>query len=108
MEVLNGLGVTICTDDAFLVDDTEGKHVDKLQKITERTTAAGLNLNLKKCQFGQFQVNYLSSSCLWTWDSERATKRDLTRKNKYFWNTSKIMTTVAGLVAVLIKIIQGP
>lgn len=67
-------GVTNCIYDVFLVDGTEGKHVGKLQKIIDRTTAAGLKLNLKRCQFGQFRVNYLSSSCLWTWDAERATK----------------------------------
>lgn len=49
MDVLNGLGVTNCIHDVFLVDDTEGKHVDKLQKIIERSTVAGLKLNLKRC-----------------------------------------------------------
>uniref|UniRef100_A0AAQ5ZKW2 ribonuclease H n=1 Tax=Amphiprion ocellaris TaxID=80972 RepID=A0AAQ5ZKW2_AMPOC len=59
MDILQGLGATIYIDDVFIADDTEEEHLEKLQKIIEKLTAAGLKLNLKKCQFGQFQVNYL-------------------------------------------------
>ncbi|GLD70802.1 uncharacterized protein AKAME5_002212100 [Lates japonicus] len=59
MEVLDGLGATIYIDDVFIADDTKEEHLKRLQEIIERLTAAGLKLNLKKCQFGQFQVNYL-------------------------------------------------
>ncbi|MEQ2200558.1 hypothetical protein XENOCAPTIV_031041, partial [Xenoophorus captivus] len=39
--------------------DTEEEHLERLQTVVERITAAGLKLNLKKCQFGQFQVGSL-------------------------------------------------
>ncbi|KAE8299794.1 hypothetical protein D5F01_LYC02212 [Larimichthys crocea] len=59
MDVLKDLGVTIYIDDVFLADDTEEEHLQRLQQVVERLTEAGLKLNLKKCQFGQFRVNYL-------------------------------------------------
>ncbi|KAI3374213.1 hypothetical protein L3Q82_005938 [Scortum barcoo] len=59
MDVLKDLGVTIYIDDVFIADDTEEEHLEKLQKVIERLTKAGLKLNLKKCQFGQFTVTYL-------------------------------------------------
>lgn len=59
MDVLKDLGVTIYIDDVFFADDTEEEHLERLQQVVERLTEAGLKLNLKKCQFGQFQVNYL-------------------------------------------------
>ncbi|KAF0022147.1 hypothetical protein F2P81_025601 [Scophthalmus maximus] len=59
MDVLSGLGATVYIDDVFIADDTEEEHLERLQKVVERISAAGLKLNLKKCQFGQFQVNYL-------------------------------------------------
>uniref|UniRef100_A0A4W6EKI2 ribonuclease H n=1 Tax=Lates calcarifer TaxID=8187 RepID=A0A4W6EKI2_LATCA len=59
MEVLDGLGATIYIDDVFIADDTEEEHLRRLQEIIERLTAAGLKLNLKKCQFGQFQGELL-------------------------------------------------
>ncbi|KAI3374035.1 hypothetical protein L3Q82_022598 [Scortum barcoo] len=59
MDVLKDLGATIYIDDVFIVDDTEEEHLEKLQKVVKRLTEAGLKLNLKKCQFGQFEVTYL-------------------------------------------------
>ncbi|KAM3582740.1 uncharacterized protein V6R79_007992 [Siganus canaliculatus] len=59
MDVLKDEGVTIYIDDVFIADDTEEEHLEKLQRVTEKLTAAGLKLNLKKCQFGQFKVTYL-------------------------------------------------
>ncbi|KAK9517559.1 hypothetical protein VZT92_022919 [Zoarces viviparus] len=59
MDILDGLETTIYIDDVFIADDTEEDHLEKLRKVSDRLTAAGLKLNLKKCQFGQFQVNYL-------------------------------------------------
>ncbi|KAE8284733.1 hypothetical protein D5F01_LYC16167 [Larimichthys crocea] len=59
MDVLKDLGVIIYIDDVFLADDTEEEHLQRLQQVVERLTDAGLKLNLKKCQFGQFRVNYL-------------------------------------------------
>ncbi|KAI3376905.1 hypothetical protein L3Q82_000155 [Scortum barcoo] len=59
MDVLKDLGATIYIDDVFIVDDTEEEHLEKLQKVIKRLTEAGLKLNLKKCQFGQFEVTYL-------------------------------------------------
>ncbi|KAM3582756.1 uncharacterized protein V6R79_016158 [Siganus canaliculatus] len=59
MDVLKDEGVTIYIDDVFIADDTEEEHLKKLQRVTEKLTAAGLKLNLKKCQFGQFKVTYL-------------------------------------------------
>ncbi|KAE8278065.1 hypothetical protein D5F01_LYC23880 [Larimichthys crocea] len=59
MDVLKDLGVTIYIDDVFLADNTEEEHLQRLQQVVERLTDAGLKLNLKKCQFGQFRVNYL-------------------------------------------------
>ncbi|KAE8283579.1 hypothetical protein D5F01_LYC18982 [Larimichthys crocea] len=58
-KVLKDLGVTIYIDDVFLADDTEEEHLQRLRQVVERLTEAGLKLNLKKCQFGQFRVNYL-------------------------------------------------
>lgn len=57
--VMDVLGMTIYIDDVFIADHTEEEHLDRLQKVMERLTAAGLKLNIKKCQFGQFQVTYL-------------------------------------------------
>lgn len=51
MDVLNGLEAIIYIDDVFITDDTEKKHLEKLQKVIKRLTVAGLKLNLKKCQF---------------------------------------------------------
>ncbi|KAI3368878.1 hypothetical protein L3Q82_025859 [Scortum barcoo] len=59
MDVLKDLGATIYIDDVFIADDTEEEHLEKLQKVIKRLTEAGLKLNLKKCQFGQFEVTYL-------------------------------------------------
>ncbi|KAI3356022.1 hypothetical protein L3Q82_017294 [Scortum barcoo] len=59
MDVLKDLGATIYIDDVFIADDTEEEHLEKLQKVVKRLTEAGLKLNLKKCQFGQFEVTYL-------------------------------------------------
>lgn len=59
MEILAALEVTVYIDDVFIADDTEDEHLDKLQMVVERIIAAGLKLNLKKCQLGQFQVKYL-------------------------------------------------
>lgn len=62
MDVLSGLESTVYIDhidDVYIADDTEEEHLERLQKVVERVSAAGLKLNLKKCQFGQFQVNYL-------------------------------------------------
>ncbi|KAI3363502.1 hypothetical protein L3Q82_012104 [Scortum barcoo] len=59
MDVLRDLGATIYIDDVFIADDTEEEHLEKLQKVIKRLTEAGLKLNLKKCQFGQFEVTYL-------------------------------------------------
>lgn len=59
MDVLGDIGVTIYIDDVFIADDTEEEHLEKLQTVMERLSKAGLKLNLKKCQFGQFQVTYL-------------------------------------------------
>ena len=58
IEVLSGFEVTIFIDNVFLTDDTEEEHLNRLQQV-DRITEAGLKLNLKKCQFGKFQVNYL-------------------------------------------------
>lgn len=46
MDVLADLGVTIYIDDVFIADDTEEEHLEKLQKVVERLTEAGLKLNL--------------------------------------------------------------
>ena len=59
MEVLRDLDVTIYIDDVFIADDTEGEHLQRLDEIIQRLSSAGLKLNLKKCQFGKFQVTYL-------------------------------------------------
>ncbi|XP_014914825.1 endogenous retrovirus group K member 19 Pol protein-like [Poecilia latipinna] len=59
MEVLGDVGATVYIDDVFIADDTEEEHLERLRKVIENLTKAGLKLNLKKCQFGQFQVNYL-------------------------------------------------
>uniref|UniRef100_A0A3Q1FW71 ribonuclease H n=1 Tax=Acanthochromis polyacanthus TaxID=80966 RepID=A0A3Q1FW71_9TELE len=48
MDVLDGLGATVYIDDVFISDATEEEHLDRLQKVLERLTAAGLKLNLKK------------------------------------------------------------
>ncbi|KAE8283615.1 hypothetical protein D5F01_LYC19018 [Larimichthys crocea] len=55
MDVLKDFGVTIYIDDVFLADDTKEEHLQRLQQVVERLTDAGLKLNLKKCQFGQFR-----------------------------------------------------
>jgi len=59
MDVLEGLNATVYIDDVFIADDTEEEHLQRLKAVVERISTAGLKLNLKKCQFGQFQVNYL-------------------------------------------------
>ena len=59
MDILQDLGVTVYIDDVFFADDDEEEHLNRLQRVVERLSEAGLKLNLKKCQFGQFQVNYL-------------------------------------------------
>lgn len=59
MDILDGLEATVYIDDVFIADDTEEEHLEKLQKVIERLHNAGLKLNLKKCQFGKHQVNYL-------------------------------------------------
>lgn len=59
MDILDGLGATVYIDDMFIADDAEEEHLDRLREVIARLTVTGLKLNLKKCQFGQFQVNYL-------------------------------------------------
>ncbi|KAK9535471.1 hypothetical protein VZT92_007850 [Zoarces viviparus] len=59
MDILDGLEATIYIGDVFIADDMEKQHLGRLKRVIERLTAAGLKLNLTKCQFGQHQVNYL-------------------------------------------------
>nr|XP_049598168.1 uncharacterized protein LOC125982043 [Syngnathus scovelli] len=59
LQVLSGLDVTVYIDDVFVSNDEEEEHLDLLQKVVERVSAAGLKLNLKKCQLARFQVDYL-------------------------------------------------
>ncbi|CAJ1070993.1 uncharacterized protein LOC116396347 [Xyrichtys novacula] len=57
--ILYGLGATIFISSVYITDDTEEEHLQRLQTITQRLREAGLKLNLGKCHFGQFQVDYL-------------------------------------------------
>ena len=59
LRILQGLDVKVYIDDIYLADTTEEEHLARLERITERLTEAGLKLKLKKCQFGQYQMNYL-------------------------------------------------
>ncbi|KAG7254367.1 hypothetical protein CRUP_006921, partial [Coryphaenoides rupestris] len=59
MDVLDGLNATVYIDDVFIADDTEEDNLRRLKAVVERISEVGLKLNLRKCQFGQFQVNYL-------------------------------------------------
>lgn len=59
MDVLEGLNVTIYIDDVFIADNTEEEHLETLQQVIQWITDAGLKLNLKECQLGRFQVDYL-------------------------------------------------
>ncbi|XP_031726767.1 uncharacterized protein LOC116396347 [Anarrhichthys ocellatus] len=59
MDILDGLEATIYIANVFIADDMEKQHLERLKRVIERLTAAGLKLNLMKCQFGQHQVNYL-------------------------------------------------
>uniref|UniRef100_A0AAV2M8G8 ribonuclease H n=1 Tax=Knipowitschia caucasica TaxID=637954 RepID=A0AAV2M8G8_KNICA len=59
MEILSGMDAAVYIDDVMICDDTEEQHLQHLEAVIDKLTAAGLKLNLKKCQLGQFNVNYL-------------------------------------------------
>ncbi|KAI3352305.1 hypothetical protein L3Q82_005181 [Scortum barcoo] len=60
MDVLKDLGATIYIDDVFIAWMTQKKNTWRnCKRWIKRLTEAGLKLNLKKCQFGQFEVTYL-------------------------------------------------
>ena len=59
MDILGGIEASVYIDDVFIADDSEEEHLVKLQEVVGRLTKAGLKLNLKKCQLGKFEVNYL-------------------------------------------------
>ncbi|KAI3367034.1 hypothetical protein L3Q82_009668 [Scortum barcoo] len=96
MDVLKDLGATIYIDDVFIADDTEEEHLEKLQKVIKRLTEAGLKLNLKKCQFGQFEEGASCIHCgvpfkqaLHLWDVASALWCDQCYKNHFPIQTAR-------------------
>ena len=58
--ILNGLQGILChMDDVLIYAATKEEHNKRLQAVLERLTAAGVTLNLKKCEFNKSRIKFL-------------------------------------------------
>ena len=57
--VLQGLDVVCYVDDIYWTSDTEEEHLSVLEAVLLRLAKAGLKVNLKKCEIGQFKLKFL-------------------------------------------------
>lgn len=58
-DILGDINVIIHVNNVFFTDDDEEEHLEWLQKVVEKITEAGLKLNQKNCQLGQYHMDYL-------------------------------------------------